>query len=187
MKRTIIFSLCCLFIISCCTKKAKPVDPAPAEEYLPAEVPSVNINIDIATDEYFDKYDSFHEISYNEDNEWAQPVLIWADTEIKNFTFFAIDYEVTEDEPFFSTLGETPFVIADTLFSTDVLSPEKPFLVKISIPGIYPVCGISFLDEKNVTRYFAILDSYGEENAYPPYFFVEVMPVTSAVACSGLL
>jgi len=180
MKSKIIITLCCLFILSGCARIAKPINPAQAGEYLPVErtesieVSSKNIYIDIATYEDLNKYDSFHQCSYNEDNEWGQLVIIWTDTEIKEFAFFTISYDLTEDEPFFMTLGGTPFVIADTLFSTDVLLPEKPFLVKISIPGIYPVCGVSYLDENDVTRYFAILDAYGDEFPNAPYFFIEI-------------
>ncbi len=121
-----------------------------------------NIQIDRATDELLDNYISFHE--YINDEDGAR-LIIRTDTEIKDFAFISVDYDNAGDKLF--------FLAGDTLFSVDELSPEKPFVVKLMIPGSVPAYGISFVDENGVERYYTInLSGRGEEEG-PPYILLE--------------
>lgn len=121
-----------------------------------------NIQIDRATDELLNKYNSFHEYNIDEDGD---RLIISTDTVIKDFAFISVDYDDTGDK--------ISFLAGDKLFSVDELSPEKPFIVKLLIPGSVPTYGISFVDENGVERYYTInLSGKGEEEG-PPYFLLE--------------
>ena len=117
------------------------------------------VRVDLATDELLDKYDSFYE--YVNDKDGAD-VLIWTDTKIKDFAFITIKHEVKNKLHYFP---------GDTLFSIDELPPEKPFIVKLLIPGTVSWYGISLLDEKGVKRYYTI-DLNGR-GVGPHYFLNE--------------
>jgi hypothetical protein len=59
------------------------------------------------------------------------------------------------------------------LFSIDELSPEKPFVVQLLIPGSTPAYGISFVDENGDEKYYTInMSGRGEEEG-PPYLLLE--------------
>lgn len=136
-----------------------PSTPTPSEY---VESTLGNFHIALATDELMNKYDSSHE--YINDEDGAR-LIIWTDEKIKDFAFISVDYEGTGDK--------ISYLAGDILFSVDELSPEKPFVVKLMIPGSVLAYGISFLDENGVQRYFAInLDGRGAEEA-PPYFLLE--------------
>lgn len=126
------------------------------------ESTSENFHIALATDELLNRYDSFHEYINNED---GARLIIWTDTVIKDFDFITVDHD--------DTGGKLSFLPGDTLFSVDELSPEKPFVVKLLIPGSTPAYGISFVDENGVERYFSInLSGRGADEA-PPYYLLE--------------
>jgi len=133
----------------------------------PTEAPTANVYISVATDEDLENYDLFYKCSDNEDSMWGWWAIISTDTEVREFAYYSImisdDYGDDED----------PFIVGDIRFSVDVLTYEKPFLVKVVIPGIYPTSGVSFLDENGVTKYYAIMDDYGDEYPDPPYYFIE--------------
>lgn len=121
-----------------------------------------DFHIALATDETINKYDSFHE--YNNDESGAR-LIIWPDGRVRNFAFISVGNREVENKIY--------YFAKDTLFSVEELSPEKPFVVKLLIPGLVSAWGISFLDENNVQRYFAInLDGRGEDEA-SPYFLLE--------------
>lgn len=89
-------------------------------------------------------------------------LIIWTDTVIKDFAFITVDHD--------DTGGKLSFLPGDTLFSVDELSPEKPFVVKLLIPGSTPAYGISFMDGNGVERYFSInLSGRGADEALPYY------------------
>ncbi len=150
-----------------------PSSPAPSEDAEQSETPSSpaptvyvestleNFHIAIVTDELLNKYTSYHEYISDE----LERIIIWTDTDIKDFAFITVDYNDTGDK--------ISYLAGDILSSLDELSPEKPFVADIFPPEIFPVNGISFLDVYGVRRYFSILmDGRGVEEA-PPYFFLE--------------
>jgi hypothetical protein len=119
-------------------------------------------HIAIAEEELLDQYDSFHEYTADES---SLRVIIWTDTEVKDFAFFSIDYDETGDQ--------ISLLAGDVLFSLDELSPEMPAVIEMTAPEVLPLYGISFLDEDDVRRYLSInYDGRGEDEA-PPYFFHE--------------
>lgn len=121
-----------------------------------------NIHIDRVTDKLLDKYNSFHEYINNEDGD---RLIIWTDAEIKDFAFISVDHNDKGDK--------ISFITGDILTSIDELLPEKPFVVKLLIPGLVPAHGISFVDKNGVKRYYTInLSGRGEEEG-APYFLLE--------------
>lgn len=126
------------------------------------ETSSINIQIDIATDELLGEYDSFYEYVNDEDGE---RLIIWTDKEVEDFAFISVDYEDTEDE--------IAYHAGNILYSIDELSPKKPFVVKLLTPGLVPAYGVSFLDENGVERYYTINLSGRDPEEAPPYFLLE--------------
>lgn len=121
-----------------------------------------NFHIALATDELLNRYDSFHEYINHED---GARLIIWTDTVIKDFAFITVDHDVT--------VSKLSFLAGDTLFSVDALSPEKPFVVKLLIPGILPAYGISFADENGVERFFSINLSGRGAGEAPRYYLLD--------------
>lgn len=132
-----------------------PSSPTPSEDLN-------NIQIDRATDELLDNYISFHEYINDEDGDW---LILRTDTEIRDFAFISVDHDDTGDK--------LSFLAGETLFPVDELSPEKPFVVKLMIPGSVPAYGISFVDENGVERYYTINLSGRGEGEGPPYILLE--------------
>jgi len=143
------------------TSAPSETPPSPASfEY--AETTLENFHVALATNELLNKYDSFHE--YINDEDGAR-LIIWTDTAVKDFAFITVDHDDTGDK--------LSFLAGDTLFSIDELSPEKPFVVKLLIPGSMPAYGISFVDENGVDKLFSInLSGRGIEEA-PPYYLLD--------------
>lgn len=140
---------------------ASPEAPTPPAPSVYVESTLENFHIALASDELLNKYDAFHEYIHED----GARVIIWTDTEVKNFAFISVDYDIADDQ--------ISFFAGDVLFSVDELSPEKPFVVETMAPEVLPLYGISFLDENNVQRYFSInFSGRGIEEA-PPYFFLE--------------
>lgn len=113
-------------------------------------LPSVDIRIDLATDELLNKYNSYNEFIEFE-GEGYQRIVIIPNTEVKNFKFIEIGYEESENQ--------LKYFEKNVLYSINKLSPEKPFVVKWMERGLIPHRGISFVDENNTTRYFYIANS----------------------------
>jgi hypothetical protein len=91
--------------------------------------------------------------------------MIRTDAEVRNFAFITVRLDGSGDK--------LSYLAGDTLFSADELSPEKPFVVELLIPGSMPAYGISFEDEDGADRYYTInLSGRGEEEA-PAYFLLE--------------
>jgi len=98
-----------------------------------------NIQVSANASDIKENYSSFHE--YGND---GQEMIIWADKPIREFALIT----VTIDESF-------NFKKNTTLHSIEKLTPEKPLLVKMTIPEGMPTHGISFKDG-NQTKYYYI-------------------------------
>ncbi len=121
-----------------------------------------NIHIKRATEEDLANFDSY--FSYINDMN-GDRLLIYPDVKIYNFIFFPIVLDESSET--------ASFFAGETLFSVDELTPEKPFVLKLQIPGSAQSYGISFIDENGVVRYFTIyLSGRGEEEG-PPYILLE--------------
>jgi hypothetical protein len=99
-----------------------------------------------ATDEVLNKYNSFYEYGGS-----GEKIFIWTDITLKNFEFISIGFEIEEGQ--FSLFPEK------TLYLVSELPPEKPFAVKMFVSEGIPSLGISYLDEKNIKKYFYISES----------------------------
>lgn len=116
-----------------------------ASGILPA---STWVNADYATDALLAKYGS----SINEYIEFAKAgypkIIVAANTELKDFKYIEVGYK-DENENFILYQKEV-------LHSLNELLPEKPFVVTWMDQGTIPHRGISFVDENNTTKYFAL-------------------------------
>lgn len=131
--------------------------------------------ISIATDEVLSKYKSYHEYTNDKDGE---KLFIRTNTKVKEFAFISIKVDGMKNKLSYNA--------GDTLFSADELSPEKPFVVKLLIPGSSPAYGISFVDANGATRYYIInLSGRGAEEE-PPYFFLEFQNGGSLLSATPL-
>lgn len=141
------------------TQTETPSTPAPSEF---ADSTLGNLHIALATDKLLNKYNSFYE--YINDEDGAR-LIIWTDTEIKDFSFISIKND--------NKGTKLSYFAGDTLFSANEFTPEKPFVVNLRIPGTVPAYGISFVDENGAEKYYTIqLSGRGVEEA-PPYYFLE--------------
>jgi beta-lactamase regulating signal transducer with metallopeptidase domain len=118
-------------------------------------LPSVDIRIDLATDELLNKYDSYNEFIEFKDEDY-QRIVITPYIELKNFKFIEIGYDESENK--------VKYFEKNVLYSIDKLLPQKPFVVTWMEWGSIPHRGISFVDENNKTRSFYIAQS-GKDGA----------------------
>jgi hypothetical protein len=110
---------------------------------------NAQLQINYATDNITDLYESFHEFVHAEEGEW---LIITTDINIKDFNYIKIGHRFTDDK--------AVFFVENIEYNLDELIPEKPFLVKTySSYGTIPHFGISFLDNSNELRYFYISES----------------------------
>ena len=74
-------------------------------------------------------------------------VVYFAKCPLKDFKILSLKLEKFEDKPVF---------LAQTLYTKEVLNPERPLLVKLCLYGSVPNNGFSYTDSKGETRYYAI-------------------------------
>jgi hypothetical protein len=74
-------------------------------------------------------------------------VVYYAKCPLKDFKILSLKLEKFEDKPVF---------LAQTLYTKEVLNPERPLLVKLCLYGSVPNNGFSYTDSKGETRYYAI-------------------------------
>ena len=101
----------------------------------------------------------------------------WADdslTEIDEFVAHSGEYEVgivfTTERPAVQNFKVLSISLEDVdndiavysvleLYAQDILTPERPLLVRTSFPGDMPSNGISYTDDTGATRYFSVSES----------------------------
>lgn len=139
-----------------------PVEPpSPPKPIEPEEPLPVNINIELATDDILGEYENYHEFVCHEDGEW---LIVSVDQTVQNFGFISIGFKEEEDEVF--------FIEDDTLFSMEELTPDEPFVVKLTIFGYIPSHGIKFTDTNEIERHFTISLSGRGEDEGPLYLLI---------------
>ncbi|SFE04391.1 hypothetical protein [Succiniclasticum ruminis] len=74
-------------------------------------------------------------------------VVYFAKCPLKDFKILSLKLEKFEDKPVF---------LAQTLYTKEVLNPERPLLVKLCLYGSVPNNGFSYTDSEGKTRYYAI-------------------------------
>lgn len=91
------------------------------------------------------------EIFIHDDGEFSTEIAFCSTRDLPNFQFLSIDWEASnENGSFFS---------AETLYSLDALTPERPLLVQTAFPGDMPSIGVSYTDADGVTQYYAVSES----------------------------
>jgi len=119
---------------------------------LPAQRKTLNlsqvvVNGDYVTDELLAGYDAFEEFIEFDEERYLK-IMIMTNMTIKNFKFIEVALSPDDED---GILEEK-----SVRYSLGELSPDKPFVVTWLEIGSIPHRGISFVDEKNVTRYFSI-------------------------------
>ena len=117
---------------------------------LPAERKTLNLSqvmfsAENATDELLSGYDSFKEFVEFPD---YPKILIKTNMTVTQFKFIEVEF-ISDEYSYRLEVKSVPY-------STDELTPEKPFVVTWLEIGSIPHRGISFVDENNVTRYFTM-------------------------------
>ena len=74
-------------------------------------------------------------------------VVYFAKCPLKDFKILSLKLEKFEDKPVF---------LAQTLYTKEILDPERPLLVKLCLYGSVPNNGFSYTDAGGATRYYAI-------------------------------
>jgi len=117
-----------------------------------------------AYSEYWGLDDDHHFFSI--EGDWG--VVIWADVSMRDVQAIIIGYDDFEHE-------SIPFVSGSFHAFNEIL-PGEPLLLSsfITVGGVVPREGISFVDPAGVRRYFAIADNRRDDN--PPYFLMEFIP-----------
>jgi len=102
------------------------------------------------------KYKSYD--YYGENDTW-QMIAFSTKTPVKDFSWLGV--QVTGDDYIWE---KTRFELVEVLFTTELLLPEKPFIVSWQPLGIMSVSGISYRDETGKMIYYAIQEgNYGED------------------------
>ena len=106
------------------------------------------IQIGRAASQNLNKFNSFHE--FNDRNNRGERIVIWTDIAVKRFDYISTRYDYESNF----------FVVDDILYTINDWQPERAFLAANSYMGDgVPTRGISFLDGKNIIRYFYISES----------------------------
>jgi len=111
---------------------------------------------DYATEELLSRYDSYDELPLRQD-DYAQRLIITTSAVVEDFRFVDISFSGAAGE-------ELQFIENEEQYSLDYFTPDNPFVVWVSFPGILPTRAISFVDENGTTRSFAIVMS-GEDGS----------------------
>ena len=150
----IIVSISVLMLAACAGGGAGPSSPGEETTAEPEVTGPVIISIAEATDELLKKYDTY--IEYNTGAEFAVNVLISTNTMVRDFSYIEVGAKEENDQ--------FVFYESAVLLSLPKLLPEEPLLTDVIFPGMLPVRGITYLDENDVKRYFAISMS-GEDGS----------------------
>lgn len=133
----------------------EPSTPPTTEAVLQSEEPTVSasadicVRVDYATDALLGQYASYDEFDESEDLDYQVKVLFTTSTPVRDFKFLAGGYVEGENDSF-------SFVADSVLYAADTVSPDKPLVVGTVFHGDFPTRGISFVDENNTTRTFAL-------------------------------
>ena len=111
------------------------------------------ISLNVATDEFLSRYDSYTEFS---DGVFNTKSVFSSSSVLRNCKF--IDIGINTEPP-----GSIYYYKYNELFSFDELTPEKPFVVIGALDiGTLSKRGIAFVDENNILRCFCYSDGGGE-------------------------
>jgi len=106
----------------------------------------------------------FFEFSYQHVGRHINVVFV-ANVDLKDFKFVEVHHIVRENQNY--------FFITDTLFSTDILMANQPFVTSWLHQWHVPVRGISFVDAYDNTRVFTVIENFIGGDV-PPWRIVEI-------------
>lgn len=149
----------------------KPATPSADESVekltLSSNVPDASvISADYASEELLAQYKSYEEFDESENAENQTKVLFKISAAVKDVRFLII---------YFDESGEAEslnFYVSKTLYSKDIILPEKSLVVGTVFEGLLPTRAISFVDENNLTRYYS-LNLSGEDGSI---ILIELVP-----------
>jgi hypothetical protein len=120
--------------------------------------------IERATSGLLNRFGSPYE--YTDAENSGERFVIWTETPLKDFSFVAVYYDPEEDY----------WAVLNLLFKINEFLPGRGFILNTYIGEGIPTRGISFIDENNRTRFFAIRED-GINNGV--YHLTEI-PITAA-------
>ncbi len=77
-----------------------------------------------------------YEICFHSDSEYARDVILTPSTQLKNFKFYIYDID--------KYMTDNVCEISEVLYSSDSVSPDRPFVCRIWIPEFISSYGISY-------------------------------------------
>ncbi len=129
---------------------SEPVEESDISEESAKEEVKVSISVDYADDKLLDTNSC---VMYESDEEEYSLVAFKIDAKVTNLRFFSVIATDTD-----STDGALK--IDEVLFTLDELTPDTYFVTNNMVFGdIYPMRGVSFVDENGNTQYFCFMDS----------------------------
>ena len=108
------------------------------------------ISVDYATEELLARYKSYEEFAESENTEHQVKLLFKISAAVKDVRFLVIYFDESGED------DSINFYVDKTLYSKDILLPEKPLVVGTIFEGLLPTRAISFVDENNTTRYYSL-------------------------------
>ncbi|MDO4270786.1 MAG: hypothetical protein Q4C72_07680 [Eubacteriales bacterium] len=102
-----------------------------------------------ADEAFFSDHDAFDEFS-EDDSEYSVKVAFTTDAAVEDFKFLRLGF-VDADET-----GKFQFEIAEELYTLEELSPQCPLVVDVTLEGIVPDRGISYVDQDGAVKYYAL-------------------------------
>lgn len=156
----LLFILAGLFLVGCSAAPAPQPVPTPDADSpitLPAEIededpapglPALAIQARPATEELLAQFNSYRElIEPGEEN--APKIILSTDIAVRDFRFLALGVDI--DEEF-----NIEFYAESVLYTIATLTPDEAFVVTWQSRGTFPHRGISFVDETDTIRVFAL-------------------------------
>lgn len=124
------------------------------------------ITAEYATAEFLENTENY--TSYEDKKENYTKVVYKTSKKVTNFRFLSIEPNDTDKD-------DGRFKISKVLHTIEEFDSEKAFVAETAFADVYPLRGISFVDEHGITRYFTVLDEAVGDSAI---YIQEVPPMT---------
>ena len=124
------------------------------------------ITAEYATAEFLENTENY--TSYEDKKENYTKVVYKTSKKVTDFRFLSIEPNDTDKD-------DGGFKISKVLHTIEEFDSEKAFVAETAFADVYPLRGISFVDEHGITRYFTVLDEAVGDSAI---YIQEVPPMT---------
>lgn len=116
-----------------------------------------DLDINFAPQDYHENPEKYKVYTF-ENLQYGDDVIIIPQNEVYNFRFFSFDTDIFTQDLLFAE--------SETLYTTETLSSEKPFVTRIHIVGPGgPHHGVSYIDSDGIYHSFIIVQS-GKDGTY---------------------